>query len=104
MLEDRAPNRWLHRSLSLIGVAVILAAFLAACSRGPNIGESPTPTGSKDFSIVVYQGQDVLGGQETHFSDVFHQNKPVVLNFWAGQCPPCRAEMSELQAVADDYA
>ena len=32
-------------------------------------------------------------------SEVLAQGKPVVLNAWAGLCPPCRAEMPELQAV-----
>lgn len=54
--------------------------------------------------MVAYQGEDVLGGKEVKFSQVLRQNKPVVLNFWAGQCPPCRAEMPEFQALADEYA
>ncbi|MFB3097436.1 MAG: TlpA family protein disulfide reductase, partial [Dehalococcoidia bacterium] len=28
----------------------------------------------------------------------------VVLNFWAGLCPPCRAEMPDLQKFYDDYS
>ena len=32
------------------------------------------------------------------------QGQPVVLNFWAGLCPPCRAEMPEFQHFADEYA
>ena len=30
-------------------------------------------------------------------------DKPVVLNFWAGLCPPCRAEMPDLQRVNDRF-
>lgn len=26
----------------------------------------------------------------------------MVLNFWAGQCPPCRVEMPDLQAVYEE--
>jgi cytochrome c biogenesis protein CcmG, thiol:disulfide interchange protein DsbE len=31
------------------------------------------------------------------------QGRVVVLNFWATWCVPCRAEMPELQALANDY-
>ncbi len=57
-----------------------------------------------DFGIAAYQGDDLLGGHETSFVNIFAHGKPVVLNFWAGLCPPCRAEMPAFQKVADAYA
>lgn len=68
----------------------------AASSRGSDV-EVPL-----DFQIAVYQGEDVLGGQRIEFSEVVGQGKPVVLNFWAGLCPPCRLEMPDFQAVHDE--
>jgi thiol-disulfide isomerase/thioredoxin len=56
-----------------------------------------------DFEIIVYQGEDVLGGQSVMFSEVLAQGRPVVLNLWAGLCPVCRAEMPELQAAYKEY-
>ncbi|MCH8284223.1 MAG: TlpA family protein disulfide reductase [Chloroflexi bacterium] len=61
--------------------------------------ELPIP----DFPISVYQGEEIVGGSEIVFSSLFAQGKPVVLNFWAGLCPPCRAEMPDLQEVYDEY-
>jgi thiol-disulfide isomerase/thioredoxin len=53
--------------------------------------------------MVAYQGQDVLGGSEVNFSHVLAQGKPVVLNFFAGACAPCQAEMPGFQKVADQF-
>ncbi len=56
-----------------------------------------------DFEINVYQREDLLGGSKVMLSEVLAQGKPVVLNAWAGLCPPCRAEMPELQAVFQEF-
>jgi len=56
-----------------------------------------------DFQIAVYQGEELLGGQAVDFSAVVGQGKPVVLNFWAGLCPPCRLEMPHFQEVHEEF-
>jgi len=32
-----------------------------------------------------------------------HHEKPILLNFWATWCPPCRKEMPDLQAFHEQY-
>lgn len=56
-----------------------------------------------DFTISMYQGLEMQEGDEVLFSELLAEGKPVVLNFWAGLCPPCRVEMPDLQAVNDAY-
>jgi thiol-disulfide isomerase/thioredoxin len=56
-----------------------------------------------DFPINVYQGDDIVGGHAVNFSDIVAQGKPVLLNAWAGLCPPCRAEMPDLEAVSQEF-
>ncbi len=50
----------------------------------------------------MFQGEDVVGGQEVDLHRLVGP-KPIVLNFWAGLCPPCRAEMPDLQEFNEAY-
>jgi thiol-disulfide isomerase/thioredoxin len=80
------------------GLAIVVAVFL-----GLIVSVQSGASGSySNFRVVAYQGQDILGGDEVDFSQVFRHGKPVILNFWAGLCPPCRAEMPGFQRVYDD--
>ena len=81
--------------VSRAGLAAVALALLAACGGGAASGIDGRP----DFEIEAYQGQDVLGGDAVLLSDVVAQGKPVVLNFWAALCPPCRTEMPDFQRV-----
>jgi len=92
------PTRRLTRRTFLTAAGVAGPALVAACSTPSSQGSGGVP----DFTITAYQGEDVLGGQTVKFSKVFDNGKPVVLNFWAGLCPPCRAEMPGFQKVFDE--
>lgn len=83
----------------LLATALVV---LSACGTGGPAQPAARGAGGPvaDFAIVAYQGEDVLGGKQTTFLKVFQQGKPVVLNFWAGLCPPCRAEMPGFQKMA----
>ena len=48
--------------------------------------------------ITVYDQE----GNEVHLSD-YRNKKPVVVNFWASWCPPCKEEMPYFQNAADRY-
>jgi thiol-disulfide isomerase/thioredoxin len=94
-------------------IAVLPSATVPAVHPSP-LRQTPAPVAAgaerdapvdvPDFGLVSYQGDDLLGGHETSFANVFAHGEPVVLNFWAGLCPPCRAEMPAFQRVADEYA
>lgn len=68
----------------------------------PDEGSVAVDVDGGDEPIFVYSGADVLGGEELTFADVFNAGKPVVLNFWAGLCPPCRQEMPDFQEVYNE--
>ncbi len=88
--------------LALIGGALVLAACGQAVAADATISEDPGEL-APDFELTVYQGAEALGGETVQFSDVLAQGKPVVLNFWAGLCPPCRVEMPDLQALYEEF-
>jgi thiol-disulfide isomerase/thioredoxin len=101
--------------LTFLGVAVAVILTLAACSRS---GQAEIPsshadagreTGAEihenlpsDIQITIYQGEGLQAGEEVSLSKLMSQGKPVILNFYAGLCPPCRLEMPDLQEVYDE--
>jgi len=88
-----------RRGLALVWLLIVGAGILTAC----NGGTEPKGEVATDFPIFVYQGEDELGGSETSLHQMLALGRPVVLNFWAGLCPPCRAEMPDLQKVHDRF-
>ncbi len=90
-------------ALLFVAAAMFLAVALAcnggASSNGEGEGDKEM---AADFPIVVSQGQDVLGGEQVGMASLVGE-QPVVLNFWAAECPPCRAELPEFQHFYEDY-
>ncbi len=105
-IAHSSRNSWLVWGGAAAVVVAILIA-IAASESGSGGAGSTGPSADRrlaapDFPLTLYQGADVLGSEELKFSEVFAQGKPVVLNFWAGLCPPCRAEMPGFQKVYDE--
>ena len=88
---------------AVVGVVIGLTV-LAIQGLHPTPRHSAQGSSGGDFRIVAYQGQAVLGGKETTFDRVFDQGKPVVLNFWAGNCPSCQVEMPGFEKVSTELA
>ena len=78
--------------------AVLLVSLAVACTAS----DAAAPEAAYDFPVTLYQGQEKLGGADLQLSQL--RGQPVALNFWAGLCPPCRAEMPEFQEFQDNFA
>ena len=99
----------------LLGIILLGILALAACG-GSQLADSGTPqspdNGSSEssptanlepapnFRFNFYQGEKMLA-MAMSLSNL--QGKPLVLNFWAGLCPPCRAEMPDLQEFYGEF-
>ncbi len=81
-------------------VAVGVGAAVLAASRAPSsspaqfvaISSKPAP----DFKLTLFSGQTIS------LKD-FRGKTPVVINFWASWCPPCREEAPTLAKISKMY-
>ncbi|MGC8780602.1 MAG: TlpA family protein disulfide reductase [Anaerolineae bacterium] len=76
---------WVNR------VPAARAAMAGGLPPAPAVGH-PAP----DFTLTTVTGET--------FTLAALRGKPVILNFWATWCPPCRAELPELEAAHERYA
>jgi peroxiredoxin len=95
----------------LIGVGLLAGVVMAAltlvnpaATLGSGGSGVPTPVPDR-----VAEGQpapeftaETVSGEQVALSD--YAGRPVILNFWATWCAPCRVEMPALQAASERYA
>ena len=83
------PRALVRASLLALG----LAALGAACQREPSC--DPKQRANLDFHV-----KDATGATINLAS---YRGRPLVLNFWATWCGPCKEEIPALMALADKY-
>jgi cytochrome c biogenesis protein CcmG/thiol:disulfide interchange protein DsbE len=88
----------------LILVVLILGSSWIWLNRVP-VGSAAPATDRRAAPAIGYPAPEftltTLSGEEFKLSSL--RGTPVVLNFWATWCPPCRAELPELKAAGERY-
>jgi thiol-disulfide isomerase/thioredoxin len=92
----RRRMRWAFPILLLGGILLLAAASLLFFSP-PSVSSGPPRIGQRlaNFSLPS------LSGKVTQLDQ--YRGQPVLLNFWAIWCPPCREEMPLLEAYAQQH-
>ena len=70
------------------------ATVLATEGEGPEL---------PDFAISIYQGGDVVGGDNVSLYALLQQGRPVVINFWGSSCSGCLEEMPAFEKLNAEY-
>jgi len=98
-----------------LAVALAVVAFILIACGGtsddtiqnlPSVATGSEEPMEKDlapnFDIKLFQGEAKLGGTDIDVRQF--QGKPLIINFWAGLCPPCRAELPDLQEFYNEFS
>lgn len=95
-------------------IIVLLTIILTSSLLGSGCGKATPPTTNQSINeTAAAPGINVgnlafdfelqtLDGKTVKLSDL--RGKPVLLNFWATWCGPCRFEMPFLQQIKDSYS
>ena len=96
------PQRPLKTRVGFLrwAAAASVAVVLAIWPLWATPDESPTENGAPVHANLGFTLPD-MNGTDIHLGDF--QGRPIILNFWATWCGPCRAEIPALVAIADEY-
>ena len=74
---------------------MVTGFLLLACGGGSTFEPAP------DFALTLYQTENHRKGEVLRLSQF--RGHPVVLNFWFPSCPPCIAEMPDVEEAFQKY-
>lgn len=102
--------------LLVLIVLVLGGAYIAYSTLSPNVNTSDIPNDnsieseSESTNTETENLQNIapdfivsdINGDNLSLKDF--ENQPIVINFWASWCPPCREEMGHFQEAYDTYS
>ncbi|MBA7467409.1 Thiol-disulfide oxidoreductase ResA [subsurface metagenome] len=90
---------------AILPAILTLVLLLAGCFASPELLDGESPTAPVEGTQVGNLAPDFqlqnLDGQTVPLSNL--RNKPVLINFWATWCSPCRSEMPYIQEIYEEW-
>lgn len=98
-ISQGIQNKWTYVALSILAFSFAWTLYSRVPEKGDQAAQrTASPREgfvAPDFSLGLLEGGKVT------LSEL--RGKPVVINFWASWCPPCRAEMPALEKAYRIY-
>ena len=90
----------LYKTIGTSGANNLVAGETVPYGTGDAQGDSDSGDPEEDYAAPDFTVTD-RDGNEVRLSDYF--GKPIVLNFWASWCGPCKSEMPHFNEAAQRY-
>ncbi|HEY8462859.1 MAG TPA: TlpA disulfide reductase family protein [Bacillota bacterium] len=90
------------KKLLVLGAIVLLITVLVW--QNTSSGNAEVKAGTKVGNRVLDFELTGLDGKKVKLTEVIAKNRVTLVNFWATWCPPCRAELPELNRFYQRYS
>jgi peroxiredoxin len=87
-MTNKKFRKWLVKAGLIVAMFSIVAGATSCTGTGPEVGKQ-----APDFTLGT------MAGTEITLSEL--RGTPVVLNFWATYCAPCRSELGYFEYAAE---